>query len=65
MLYRANLQDWPTALMLGIQDSLLLRIAPRFLTVDEGDILKSLTVTYRSMRGQHFPGKACKTTLAE
>ena len=41
--------------MLGAQDSLLSRITPRFLVVDEGDTMTSLTVTDRSMQGQSIP----------
>ena len=41
--------------MLGAQDSLSSRITPRFLVVDEGDTMTSLTVTDRSMQGQSIP----------
>ena len=42
--------------MFGVQDSLSSRITHRFLTVDEGDTVTSMTVTDWSMRGQSFPG---------
>ena len=44
-----NVLIW--AEMLGMQDSQLLRIKPRFLAVDEGDTVVSSTVTDRSREG--------------
>ena len=41
---------------LGAQDSPSSRITSRFVAIDEGLTVKSLTGTYRSMRGQSFPG---------
>ena len=51
------MQDWATAGMLGVQDSLSSRImlVRRFLAVDIGDNVTSSTVIDRSMRGQFFP----------
>ena len=63
MLLRGNLQDQATAGMLGMQDGLLSRIKPRFLAVDEGDTVTSLTVTDRSIQGQSFPGMERSSVL--
>ena len=54
MFKRANLQDRATAVILRAQDSPLLRITPRFLIIDEGDTVTS--VTYKSMQGSLSQG---------
>ena len=38
-------------MILGVKDSLLLRIMPRFLATDEGDTMTSSTLIDRSMQG--------------
>ena len=63
MLYRANLQDWVTAVMLGVQDSPSSRSIPRFPAVNKGDTMTYSMVTDRSMRGQSFPGMKRSSVL--
>ena len=62
-LKRATLQDWAKAVMLGAQDSLLLSITPRFLAVDGGDTVTSLTVSDGSMRMQSLSGMMRSSVL--
>ena len=49
--------------MLGVQDSPLSRVTPRFHAVDEGDTVMSSTMTDRPMGGQSFPGMKRSSVL--